>query len=47
MLPPTTEYIEVVYTVAGTDDFKIKQPTLQIVEGTAVAGDYNFVEFNT
>lgn len=47
VLPPTTEYIEVVYTVAGTDDFKIKQPTLQIVEGTAVAGDYNFVEFNT
>ena len=47
VLPPTTEYIEVVYTVAGTDDFFIKQPTLQIVEGTAVAGDYNFVEFNT
>ena len=47
VLPATTEYIEVVYTVAGTDDFKIKRPTLQIVEGTAVAGDYNFVEFNT
>jgi len=47
VLPATTEYIEVVYTVAGTDDFKIKQPTLQIIKGTAVAGDYNFVEFNT
>jgi len=47
VLPATTEYIEVVYTIAGAEDFKIKQPTLQIVEGTAVAGDYNFVEFNT
>jgi len=47
VLPAATEYIEVVYSVNGTDDFKIKQPTLQIVEGTAVAGDYNFVEFNT
>ncbi len=47
VLPATTEYIEVVYTIAGTEDFKIKQPTLQIIKGTAVAGDYNFVEFNT
>ena len=47
VLPATTEYIEVVYTIAGTEDFKIKQPTLQIIQGTAVAGDYNFVEFNT
>tara|TARA_R110002020_G_C16112133_1_gene759627 strand:+ start:20 stop:976 length:957 start_codon:yes stop_codon:yes gene_type:complete len=47
VLPATTEYIYVVYTVAGADDFKIKQPTLQIIQGTAAAGDYNFVEFNT
>ena len=47
VLPATTEYIEVVYTIAGAEDFKIKQPTLQIIKGTAVAGDYNFVEFNT
>ena len=47
VLPATTEYIEVVYTIAGTEDFKIKQPTLQIIQGTAAAGDYNFVEFNT
>ena len=47
VLPATTEYIEVVYTIAGAEDFKIKRPTLQIIQGTAAAGDYNFVEFNT
>jgi hypothetical protein len=33
--------------VGGADDFKIKQPTLQIIQGTATTADYNFVEFNT
>jgi hypothetical protein len=47
VLPATTEYIEIVYTVGGADDFKIKQPTLQIIQGTATTADYNFVEFNT
>ena len=47
ILPSDTEYIDVVYTVTGADDFKIKQPTLQIIKGTATADDYNFVEFNT
>lgn len=47
VLPSNTEYIEIVYTVGGADDFKIKQPTLQIIQGTATTADYNFVEFNT
>ena len=47
ILPSNTEYIDVVFTVPADVDFKIKQPTLQIIKGTAVASDYNFVEFNT
>lgn len=46
-LPANTHHVDVSFNINGTNDIKIKQPSLQITSGTATTSDYNFQEFNT
>lgn len=46
-LPADTHHVEVAFNINGTNDLKIKQPSLQITTGTPTSSDRNFQEFNT
>tara|TARA_R100000426_G_scaffold10387_4_gene11071 strand:- start:7 stop:918 length:912 start_codon:yes stop_codon:yes gene_type:complete len=46
-LPADTHHVEVAFNIHGTNDIKIKQPSLQITTGTPTTSDRNFEEFNT
>ena len=46
-LPADTHHVEVAFNIHGTNDIKIKKPSLQITTGTPTSDDRNFEEFNT
>ena len=46
-LPANTHHVDVSFNINGTNDIKIKQPSLQITTGTPTTSDRNFEEFNT